>query len=196
MANMNSVINKVEAAGKVAKKIAKAAAPLGAAVPIIQPVAEKVIDFIADNKDLVRVPTLYSKNSIVLIADAKHRCVERGLKPEFILAKEDIKYKDYSDGQVVLSKPKQGDKVEKDSPIEIYYVSAEVIEDSRALYKTAQKLKAQIALKKTNEKLEKLEDKISYETRRFEKVKNRLDEEILSAQKKIDILNQTIVENS
>lgn len=103
---------------------------------------------IEDNKTLIEIPELYSKDFILTLEEATRWLEEDGLKVRSVVAKPDINYKDCKDTQVVDSNPKLKQKVKPGTRVILQYVTTEVIEDSKKLFNESEKLKADKADKK------------------------------------------------
>ena len=125
-----------------------AAAAVVPVVKIVPVVTDYVIDKINEKKEadknLVKVPDLYLKNSRMSIEEAKDAMERKGLKVILNdINKPNIKYKDCVDLQVVKIHPKCNQKVELGSHIIIKYVTSDVIEKSKKLFDEIERKKAE-----------------------------------------------------
>jgi len=147
MADVDKIIKAVDGAGKAVKKIVIVGAPLLSAIKVVAPIANKtghIINEMAEkNKNLVAIPRLYTKNVRLLAEQAKKILEERELKPQLFPVEKDIKYKDCFEFEVVESDPKEKQKIERGSFINVYYVTANVIEESKAMFIESERQKAE-----------------------------------------------------
>jgi len=192
----NDILKNIEKAGKIVGTVAVAVTPV---VAVAGAVAEKVSKTVSakseDENNLVLIPSLYSEGKHLTVEEVKRRLEDRELKPELTLALKNIKYKDCVDQEVVETNPKEKQKVKKGSFVEVFYVTSEVIEESRSLFKASERQKAEIERSKLNEKLEKLKMKIQHECERHEKVMQKLNEGASHIRKDIERWDE-FIENS
>jgi len=162
MADADKIIKVIKGAGKVIKKIAKEGAPLLATLSEVSPFINKAGQIINDktekNKNLVIVPRLYSKNVRILAEQAKLLLEERELKPQLFPVEKNIKYKDCIEYEVVESDPRENQKVEKGSFVNVYYITANTIEESKEIYKELERRKAEVQAEKARKKAEEQAD--------------------------------------
>ena len=159
----------VEAAGMAVVKVAEHA-------------ANKVIDQQPDKDAHIVVPDLYRKGFLLELDQAIKLVEDCGLKAvasKVTLKEASVKYKDYSDMQVIDSNPKQGASVNLGSIIYLKYITADVIVASQKIYDDAEAAKLEKKEKKAIQKLEQQEkrkDAIKGVTDRIGKVFNRKKE--------------------
>lgn len=159
---------------------------IGAAVPaavnIVERAANKAIDQHPDKDAHVTVPELYRKGFLLELDQAIKLLEDCGLKAvssKVTLKEAAVKYKDYSDMQVIDSNPKQGASVNPGSIVYLKYITADVIEASQKIYDDAEAEKIEKKEKKAAQKLEQQEKRkeaIKGVTDKIGKVFNRKKE--------------------
>jgi len=110
--------------------------------------------YIEKKQTLVEIPVLYSREGRSKLKDAKKWLKDDGLKVGTIVALPNIAFKDFSDLDVVASKPKPKEKVERGTRILLKYVTSEVIEASRKLFDESEKQKMEMEQQKTEKRAE------------------------------------------
>ena len=150
---------------------------IGAAVPavvdIVKKVADKAIDEQPHSDGNIVIPEVYRKGFLLEIDQAVELLDSCGLKgvPSKVTIKEAaVKYKDYSNNQVIDSSPKQGASVKPGTIVYLKYITADVIEASQKIFDDAQR-----------EKEEAKERKAEAKREHREKVKNDISKTVDSA---------------
>ena len=142
------------AADGIAKNIGKVALSITAAtVTALAPKAvEKFEDYIdaktEEKKNSTLIPKLYSSGTCLTIEQAERLLEERGLKPQRSPVTKNTKYRNCSDGEVVDSTPKEKQQVPKGTFVELYYVTADVIDESMKEFVELERQKAEEAAEK------------------------------------------------
>lgn len=166
--------------GIISNAVVDAAVP--AAIGVAVKVANKVIDQHPDKDSHITVPELYRKGFLLELDQAVKLLEDCGLKSvasKVTLKEAAVKYKDYSDMQVIDSNPKQGASVNPGSIIYLKYITADVIEASQKIFDDAEAEKMEKKEKKAVQKLEQQEKRkeaIKGVTDKISKVFNRKKE--------------------
>lgn len=139
-------------AGNIATGIAMAASVLPLVKPAIETVKEYSDKIIEDRKKLVSVPELYSKEYPLSIEQAAEILESCGLKMTTIktsISDADIKFRNCFDLQVLKTKPKAKQKVERGSRVLVKYITQEVIDESQRMFELSEKHKRELSLEKS-----------------------------------------------
>ena len=154
---------------------------IGAAVPAVIDIAKKVADKAIDDKphsdDNIKIPELYRKGFLLDVNQAIELLESYGLKgvPSKVTIKEAaVKYKDYSDNQVIDSSPKQGTSVKPGTIVYLKYITADVIDASQKIFDDIQQTKEEAKARKVEAKRE-----------HREKVKNDISKTVDSAKNSV-----------
>lgn len=110
-------------------KIAKEVATEVASLEIVEKIVEVGTDAFEDYKNRITIPDLKDVN----IDDALSNLEELGLVPVAAIAQPKSSYSELYENVVVGSEPKFGKKVEPESAVKVYYVTDEVIKNSKEL---------------------------------------------------------------
>jgi hypothetical protein len=192
----NDIVKNIEKVGKIVGAVAAVAATATPVIAVAGAVADKVEKTTStkseEGRDLVIIPSLYSDDRRLTVEEVKRRLNDRELKVELTLALKDVKYKDCFDQEVVKTNPKEKQRVRKGSFVEVYYVTSEVIKESKDLFKEFEKQKAEIERAKLNGKLEKLETKIAAEQERHKKVMEKYNEDSWQIKNELERLEELV----
>ena len=105
--------------------ISAVAGVIAIVVPLLPHLDKKVV-----------VPTMYGENELWTLDEARDLLVTRGFNvyaKQIFKEQATSKFKDYIDGQVIDSEPRQGEKVAPGSDITLKYVTKEAIDAGRLL---------------------------------------------------------------
>ena len=147
-------------AGNVAAGITMAVSVLPLVKPAIDAVKEYADKTIEDRKKLVAVPELYSSEYPLTINQAVELLESCELKATLIktsVLDADIKYRKCFDSQVIKSKPKAKQKVERGTSVMVKYITQEVIDESQRIFELAEKHKSELSLEKSIRQIERKE---------------------------------------
>lgn len=128
--------------------IANAVAAIAGLVAAVTPIVTKALDKKKENsekEEWITVPALYDKAFPLKLEQAVELLSGYGLKaiPSMLTLKEaSPKYKDCSEGQVIGSKPKSGQKARIGTTVLVRCIPQEVVDESLRLFVESEKEKA------------------------------------------------------
>ena len=138
----------------------------------------------SERKYFVRVPKLYSKDIQLTINEAEHNLEKINLQSIRTRVTKNIEYRNCIDGQVVASNPKSGKKIPKGTTVELFYITSDVIEESKNEYNINEKQKKIENAMKNKEDAEKHANKIKYAAEKAENEAKKANEKAILAQEK------------
>lgn len=140
--------------------IAAGVALVASVVPLVKPVIDPLIKLIEEQKKLISVPDLYSKGYPLSVEQAVVILENCGLKATPVkmpIAEADAQYRQCFDCQVIETKPKAKQKVERGSSVMVKYITQDEIDKSQQIFELAEKLKEELSLEKSIKQAERTE---------------------------------------
>lgn len=175
---MSQKKQSTDSTGKIAAGITVAASVL----PLVKPAIDAVRDYtdkaIEEHKQLVSVPELYSAEYPLTVDQAVELLESCGLKATLVkmsLSDASVQYRQCFDSQVIKSKPKSKQKVERGTSVLVKYITQDVIDESQRMYELAEKHKAELAHSKTLHRIEQKEKTKRVVTKAFAKTKQNFE---------------------
>lgn len=147
-------------AGNIAAGIAlvTSVAPLvKPAIDAVRTYADKVID---DRKSLVSVPELYSKEYPLTVEQAVELLENCGLKATLVkmaITDAAAQYSGCFPSQVIKTRPRSKQKVERGSSVLVKYITQEVIDESKRMHEISEKHKIELVYAQNIHRIEKKE---------------------------------------
>lgn len=143
---------------KVAGTIISGAVALADGVKAIKPVAELVDKKIDKRNELIELPEIPDRNTLMTVDMAEILVRDKGLSVFRHEIKPNRKYRNYVENEVVKMNRRSRQKVKPGTQIIVYYVTDRIIEESKKLQDVYLKQKAENK-KKRNATREKVLDK-------------------------------------
>lgn len=174
---MSQKKQSTDSTGKIAAGITVAASVLPLVKPTVDAVREYTDKAIEEHKQLVSVPELYSSEYPLTVEQAVALLESCGLKATLVktsLADASIQYRQCFDSQVIKSKPKSKQKVERGTSVLVKYITQEVIDESQRMYEFAEKQKAELLYAKSMHHAEQKEKTKRVVTEAYNAVKRNL----------------------
>lgn len=171
---MSQKKQSTDSTGKIAAGITVVASVLPLVKPAIDTVREYTDKAIEERKQLVSVPELYSSEYPLTVEQAVVLLESCGLKATLVktsLADASIQYRQCFDSQVIKSKPKSKQKVERGTSVLVKYITQEVIDESQRMYEITEKHKAELLYAKSMRHAEQKENAKRVVTEAYNTVK-------------------------
>lgn len=142
-------------------KIVSGVTAVTSLITLAKPVADTIQDYASktmkEQKHLVSIPELYSKEYPLSAEQAVELLNNCGLKSTLVKTSIDdanIKYRKCFASQVISTKPRGKQKVEPGTMVLVKYITQEVIDESKKIFEELKTRKNDATLRKKNKRLE------------------------------------------